>query len=84
MDYPPLTMRQAQTVIDTPFAGWDQVTRDEARAVLDPALPYVGWEDPTDRDEAQDDSSARVIAIVLTSGAISTVVATVFALWVLA
>lgn len=83
MDHPPLTLRQAQTVLDTPFAGWDQATRDEARAVLDPALPYAGWEDPMDRDEASAINGARVIAIVLTSGAISTAIATAFALWVL-
>ena len=83
MDYPPLSLRQAQTVLDTPFAGWDQAARDEARAVLDPALPYAGWEDPLDGDDASAINSARVIAIVLTSGAISTIIATVFALWVL-
>ena len=76
MDHPPLTAHQAQIVRDNPRAGWDQATLDEAQAVLD--QHYSGWDNDDDGM-----GGTRMLGVVLISGAISTVIATVFALWVL-
>lgn len=74
----PLTAHEAKIVLDNPRLGWPPHMVVEAKLHPDdPALPYAGWEDQSAIN------GARVIAIVLTSGAISTAIATAFALWVL-